>query len=97
MRHGRKKTRSLRVRRYAARLIDLNEYLESFPGATLANKISETELNEIILNSIPNSWYKQAYAQGFDCKSISFRKYVNMFERMKIAESIFEYVVEHSY
>ena len=36
MRRGMKKTRSLGVRRYAARLIDLNKYLDSFPGATLA-------------------------------------------------------------
>ena len=62
-----KKTRSLRVRRYAARLIDLNEYLASFPGAILADKIGVTELNEILLNSMPSSWSRQAYVQGFDC------------------------------
>ena len=92
-----KKPRSLKVRRYAAHLIDLNECLVSFPVATMDDKIGVTELNEIILNSTPNSWSKQAYVQGFDCKSIPFKKSVNMFERMEIAESIYEGVVTPSY
>ena len=54
-----KKTRSLRVRRYAANLIYLNEYLASFPGDTTADNIGITKLNKIILNSMPNSWSKQ--------------------------------------
>ena len=61
---------SLKVRRYAARLIDLNGYLAYFPGATMADKMGITELIEILLNSIPNSWYKQAYVQGFDCETV---------------------------
>ena len=42
---GMKKPRSLTIRRYAVRLIDLNEYLASFPGATLTDKIGVTKLN----------------------------------------------------
>ena len=67
-----KKPRSLKLRYYAARLIDLNEYLASFPGANMTDKIGVTEINDILLNSMPKSWYKQAYLQGFDCESISF-------------------------
>ena len=80
-----------------ARFIDLNEYLASFPGAPLSNKIGVTELDEIILNSVPNSWYKQAYVQGFYCGSILFKKSVNMFECMEIVESIYRSVIEPSY
>ena len=54
-----------------------------------------TELNEILLNSMPNIWSNQSYVQVFDCEYISFKKYVNMFEQMDIAESIHEGVVEH--
>ena len=64
------KPRYLTVRCYALHLIELNEYLASFPEATFPDKIGVTELNEIILNSTPNSWSKQAYVQGFDCESI---------------------------
>ena len=71
MRRGMKKPSALTIRRYAASLIDLNEYLESFPGANLTDKISITRLNEILLNSMPNSWYKQAYLQSFDCDYIT--------------------------
>ena len=65
---------SVKVRCSAARLIYLNEYLASFTGVTISDKIGVTELNEIILNSMSNSWSKQAYFQGFDCESISFKK-----------------------
>ena len=47
---------SLKVRRHATRLIDLNEYLSSFPGATFDDKIYVTKTNEILLNSMPNIW-----------------------------------------
>ena len=80
-----KNPRSLKVRRYAGRLIDLNEYL--------AHNMGVTEL----LNSIPNSWSKQAYVQSFDCETIYFKNAANMFERMEIAEDIYEGVVTPSY
>ena len=46
---------------------------------------------------MPNSGSKQAYVQGFDCEYISFKIDVNVFERMYIAEYIYEGVVETSY
>ena len=44
-----------------------------------------------------NIWSKQPYVQGFDSRSISLKEAVNIFERMEIAESIYEDVVEPSY
>ena len=88
---------SLKVRRYAARLIDLNEYLAYFSGATLSYEVDVTELNVILLNSMPNSWSKQDYVHGFDYESILFKKVVNKFERMEITESIYKNLVESSY
>ena len=87
------KTRSLKVICYAARLIDLNKYLASLPGSNFYDKIGVTKLNGNLLNSMPNSWYKQANAQGFDCEYMFFKKAVNMFEHMDIPESIYEGVV----
>ena len=72
MRRGMKKSRALTVKRFAARLININEYLASFPGATLNDKNGVTKLKEILLKSIPNSWSKQAYIKGFDCESWHF-------------------------
>ena len=47
----------------------MNEFLDSLPGDTLADKFYVTKLNDIILNSMPNSSFKQAYIQGFGCES----------------------------
>ena len=82
MHRGMKKTHSLTVRRYVAYLIGINEYLASFPGDNLTYTIRVTKLNEILLNSMSNSWSKQAYVQGFDCASINCDKAVNMFEHI---------------
>ena len=82
MRCGILKPCSLTVRRYVERLIYLNEYLASFPGATVTDKIGVTKLNEILLNSIPNIWSKQAYLKFFECESINSDKAVNIFEHM---------------
>ena len=72
MRRCMKKLHRLKVRRYAARLIFLNEYFASFPGATMTDKFCVTELNEFLLNSMPNIWSNQAYVQGFYCEFIYF-------------------------
>ena len=92
-----RKARPLTVRQYAAHLIDINEYLASFLGSILTDKIGVTKLNKILPNSMPNSWSKHAYVQGFACESVTFKKAVEMFERIEIAESIYKGVVEHSY
>ena len=88
--------RGLKVRQYAAHLIDLTGIFDQFPWATLLQKIGVTELNDIFLNSMPNSWIKQVYVQGFDCEYITL-KTVSMFERTDIAEFIYEGLVEPSY
>ena len=97
MRGGMETTRDLTVRHYAARLIDINEYLASFPGETLNDKIGVTELNEILLRSMPTRWSRQAYVQGFCYESITFKISVNIFERTEISKSIYEGVLEPSY
>ena len=79
MRRGMRKPRGWKLRRYTAIFIELNGYLYSFPREKLTDKIAVMELNETLLNSMPNSWSKQAYVQGFDCEFITFKKAVNMF------------------
>ena len=58
-----------------AHLIDINDYFAALPGETLIDKIGVTELNEIFLNSMPNSLRNQAYAQGYNCESITYKNY----------------------
>ena len=75
-------------------LIDLNEYVATFPGAKPTQKIGVTEINENLLNSMPNSWIKQAYVQVFDCEFITFKRAANMFEHMDITEFVYKGEVE---
>ena len=48
MRHCMENPRGLKVRRYAVRLIYLNEYVDFFPGATMSEKMGVTKLNEAL-------------------------------------------------
>ena len=79
MRRKMRKPQGLRVRLYNACLIDINEYLATFLGEKSSDKICEAELNEILLNSMPNRWSRQAPVQGFYCESINLKKYLIMF------------------
>ena len=58
--------RGLKVRRYAAFLIDLNEYLDVFPGEKSSDFFVK-DINEILLNININICIKQEYMQVFDC------------------------------
>ena len=53
------------------------------------------ESNEIILHITTNGWSRQTYAQCFDFEVVIFIQDINMFENMKITESIYEGVVEN--
>ena len=89
MSRGMRKPRGLKVRWYVNNLIELNGYLAVLPEANTSDRIFMTELNKILLNSIPNLWIKHAHVQVFDCEFIT-KKAVNMFERTEILESIYE-------
>ena len=91
MRRGMRKPHGIKVGLYVASLIDMNEC------GILFEIFCVTEINNFFLNSIPTRWSKQAHVQVFDCDYITFKKAVNMFERMEIAEYIYEGVLEPSY
>ena len=71
MRPGTRNLHELKVRRYTDCMIEINEYFPALPVVKESDKIGETELNKIILNSIPNVWSKKACVQGFDCEYIT--------------------------
>ena len=45
-----------------------------FYGENINDNCFEMELNEILLNSIPNIWSRQEYVQIFDCDYIAFKQ-----------------------
>ena len=63
-----RKPRELKVRHYAACMIFINEYFSDLPGAKECDKIGEMDINEILLNIMPNGCSTQVYVQGFMVK-----------------------------
>ena len=80
MRRGIQNPRGLKLRRHTAFMINLKKYLSVFPGEKASDKMCKTKSNIILLNCTNNSWIRQAYMQGFDCKTIAFKNSVKMFE-----------------
>ena len=58
IRHTMWKPRGILFKRFASRLVELNNYFPIFPGSRAAKKISPEELNKILLHTVPNSWEK---------------------------------------
>ena len=61
-------------RRYASHMIKLNEYLDVFMVSNLNKTIGETELNGILLHSMPSIWGKKDFIQGLDIEAFTFKK-----------------------
>ena len=64
--------RDLKVRTYDDCMIYLNYYLAVSPGGKASEKNREKELNEIVLNIMPNICIRQTYVKGFNGESITY-------------------------
>ena len=53
-------------------------------------------MKKILLNITPKIWSRKAYVQSFGCEKIT-KIYGNMFEHMKIVETIYQGIVECFY
>ena len=80
MSHRMRKIRGLKVTRYTACLIYLNEYLAVLPGAKISLKNCVTEINENPLNVMLYIYSNQACLQGFNREYFTLKSAVNMFE-----------------
>ena len=52
-------------------MIDINDYLSIFFGSKTSDKNCEMELDQFLLDIMPNGWSRQADVQGFDCETIT--------------------------
>ena len=80
--------RELKVRHYAARMTDINEYLAILQVPT---KI------EILPHIMPICWINQVFVHGFDFKPVLLKKSINTFKSMELTEMFYEGVMKHSY
>ena len=84
------KPQILSFKRFAARLTEINNYLQLFPGPIEAKKMASEYLNKILLHAIPNFWLKQSDIQGWDFKGNTYNDTCEIFEWMEIAEQVYE-------
>lgn len=52
----------MKIQEYVDRLLEINGFLKYFPtkeGETTATSLPEDEIMDILLYSIPNTWYKR--------------------------------------
>ena len=72
LRRGMRKPCKLNLGRYAGRLIDHNEYLDTLPGTKAGDMIVDMKLNEILFNSMGILRRKKVSVKGFDCETVTF-------------------------
>ena len=80
MRHATRKPWDLQLNIFVARLTELNNLLQIFPGSSVAKKMNPEELNEILIHAVPNSWAQQSYIQEWDFEEQSYKETCNIFE-----------------
>ena len=90
MRRGIRKPRRTTLKRFATRLTEMNKFLPLFPGSDASKKMEMEELDEILLRAAPNGWAKQSYLQGWDFELKTYRETCAMFERMEVADQVYE-------
>ena len=81
----------MKVRRYDDRMIDPNDYLDESPRTKASYNNVEVVLEKHILNSMPNRCSKQAYVQGFDFETITFKnmsKCLNTWKLRKLSMTL---------
>ena len=91
-----RKVCELKVRRYAASMIDINEYLDAFPGSNWSEKLMRRNWKKSFWTVFQTYWSSKLVGRVFIVKMLLLKS-VNMFERMEIDETIYESVVEPSY
>ena len=89
-------SRGLKVRCYAARLIELKKYLALLPGEKISEICFVMELNDFFLKYAQHLDQEGIHG-GFYFESIIFKEAVNMFELIEIAKFTYEGVVESPY
>ena len=68
--HRMRNISELKVRCYAAHMVEPNEYMTEFLIEKSNLKIGEIKLNGITFNSVTNVWIKQSYVQCFDSEKL---------------------------
>jgi hypothetical protein len=86
MRRFMRKPREMTTRAFAARVAELNAYLEEFPPFEDNQELDDTEIMDILENGVPNTWSKNMVLQGFDPLENTASDFVAFCERHEFTE-----------
>ena len=89
MRRFFKKPGIMSIKAYVERVIEINEYLPSFPDPSstlVSTKLPDDELLDLLEFSIPRAWQKQMVLQGFDPIEGTAEEFVRFCERIEATD-----------
>ena len=65
---------------FSEQLKELKNCLSLFPGSYDSKNMEDEELNDGLIQAIPNGWSNQAYIQGWDVEVSTYCKTHNIFD-----------------
>jgi hypothetical protein len=86
MRRYMRKPREMTTRAFAARVAELNTYLEEFPPFEANQELDDPEIMDILENGVPGTWSKNMVLQGFDPVESTITEFVAFCERHEYTE-----------
>lgn len=86
MRRYMRKPKDMSTRSFAARLSEMNAYLEHFPPHEENQELDNEEVIDILEFGVPNAWQKNMVLQGFDPMIHSITEFVAFCERHEFTE-----------
>jgi hypothetical protein len=87
MRRHMRKPREMTTREFAARLTELNDYLNEFPPFGQDQILEPDELIDILEFGVPNSWQRNMVMHGFDPMNHTPTEFVEFCERHEFTET----------
>lgn len=89
MRHHMRKPYTMKVKHFKNRVLDINNMLQKFPpDFNEAQKLSESELKEIIQYGLPVKWNNEMIRQNFDPTKSTLHELIEFYERQECVESM---------
>jgi len=93
MRRFMRKPRDMKIREYINRVVQINMWLDQFPGAGAGNgRMGEDELLDILEFAIPMAWQKEMAKQGFVPMDESITAFTEFCERLEFTEDNYQEV-----
>ena len=75
---------------FTERLTEINNFLNLLPGLDTTKKVTHEEINDILIHTMTNGWYKQDYLQGCEFDMKTFRQTCTIFKQIEIAEQVYK-------